>query len=69
MSKKFIHKSEWPMLVGLIFIVIMWLALFFHPIVIAFWMHSPIWLALYALIIPEFVCAFILTGLIIKLLE
>lgn len=69
MAKKFMYKSEWPMALALIFIVVMWLALFLHPIVIAFWMHNPIWLALYMLIAPEFFAAFVLTGFIIKMFE
>jgi hypothetical protein len=68
-KRPFMTKAEIPMAIGLIFIVVMWLALFLHPIIIALWMHNPLWLGLYYLIIPEMICAFLLTRLIIKMLE
>lgn len=68
-KKRFMYKSEWPMLLALIVIAIIWLILFLHPIAVAIYMNNPIWLGLYILVIPEFIIAIIFSKIIIAIVK
>lgn len=54
---------------GIIFIVVMWILILFNPVIIMFYYGNPLYLFLYLLIVPEIFVGALVTGALFKILE